>query len=86
MLARSPGNLSPVTDFEPVDERGGGSLAPAENVRVRLRVPEGKRVASVEVFGEKGLPRRQAPSWRSTPEGLELRLPKVGAYRGVAFE
>jgi hypothetical protein len=71
-----------ITNWSVNSERGGGSLAPAENVRVRLRVPEGKEVAGAAVFGENG----RAGTVKNTPRAVELNFPKLEAYRGAVIE
>ncbi|MGQ9919672.1 MAG: hypothetical protein ACUVS7_19940, partial [Bryobacteraceae bacterium] len=61
-------------------ERAGANedyLAPVENVRLRLRVPEGRRVREAALLVEAEHRREQKGST------LELFLPRVDAYQGV---
>jgi hypothetical protein len=71
-----------ITNWSVSSERGGGSLAPAENLTVRLRVPEGKEVASVELFRESG----HAGAVKTTSRAVELNFPRLEAYRGALVE
>jgi hypothetical protein len=61
-------------------ENEGGYLPPIENVCVRLKIPEGRRVRRLAGFPE--------TSFRLTQSGqeLELRFPRIDAYEGIAFE
>jgi hypothetical protein len=64
-------------------ERPGANeyyLAPVENVRIRIRVPEGKSVRSVGVLVPSKIRRRQSGS------ALEVTLPLVEAYQGIRIE
>ncbi len=64
-------------------ERPGANeyyLAPVENVRVRLAVPNGKHIRSVSLLVT-------APYNKEQKGGmLELRIPRVEAYQGVRLE
>lgn len=63
---------------EPDNE--SGYLPPVENVRVRLRIPEGREVRGLAGFPD--------PLFRHQQSGqeLELRFPRIEAYEGITFE
>jgi hypothetical protein len=57
-----------------------GYLPPIENVRVRLRIPEGRHVRQLKGFPETSFRHKQSG------QELELRFPRVGVYEGISFE
>jgi hypothetical protein len=64
-------------------ERNGSNayyLAPVENVRLRIRVPSGKRVRAVRLSIEAPFKKTQSAS------ALELTIPRVEAYQGVRVD
>lgn len=63
---------------EPDNE--SGYLPSVENVVVRLRIPEGRKVCRLAGFPTTSFRHKQ-----SGPE-LELRFPRIEAYEGISFE
>ena len=63
---------------EPDNE--SGYLPPVENVRVRLRIPEGRQVRQLTGFPNPVFRHRQSG------QELELRFPRIEAYEGITFE
>jgi hypothetical protein len=64
-------------------ERNGSNtyyLAPVENVRLRIRVPRGKRVRAVRLSVETPYKKTQSAS------AIELTIPRVEAYQGVRVD
>ncbi len=64
-----------ITNWTGNFERGGGFLAPVENIHVKLRGPRGKQIDRVWTFGED---RGQS--------GLSLTFRRIEAYQGVLLE
>jgi hypothetical protein len=54
-------------------------IAPIENVRVRLRLPEGRRLGDLRMLVPAPFRKKQ------TGSTIELVLPRVEAYQGIAF-
>jgi hypothetical protein len=63
---------------EPDNE--SGYLPAVEDVRVRLRIPEGRRATRLAAFPETSFQQQQSG------EELELRFPRIEAYEGISFE
>jgi hypothetical protein len=75
-------------------ENEANYLPPAENVTVRMTLPDGLRVRSVSVFPDATArpdagPRigaQPSPRWEVSGRELELVLPQVDAYRAVSVD
>ena len=63
---------------EPDNE--SGYLPAVEDVRVRLRIPEGRRATRLAAFPKTSFQQKQSG------EELELRFPRIQAYEGISFE
>ena len=54
-------------------------IAPVENVRIRLRVPKGKKLTDLRLLVPARMTAKRVGEW------VEISLPRVEAYQGISF-
>jgi hypothetical protein len=75
-------------------ENEANYLPPAENVTIRMTLPEGLKVRSVTVFPDatgrpdsgSGVAAKPAPPWGVSGRELNLVLPRVDAYQAISVD